>query len=125
MLRCANPAGHVVRLSDEDAAQLEGAICGEHQALLDAGAPALWQVDPVHMTTGSIVMGSDVAAGGLIITGLVGSEKGGYLLGPECGGAVTVVLETVDGGGAREEARLTMSKRVATELGQFLGRGGT
>ena len=125
MLRCANPAEHVVRLSDEDAARLEGAICGEHQALLDAGAPALWEVDPVHMTTGSIVMGGDVAAGGLIITGLVGSEEGSFLLGPDRGGAVTVVLEKVDGDGAREEVRLTMSKRVATELGEFLGRGGT
>lgn len=119
VLGCKNPAAHPIRLCPYVAPIVEGLVCEEHRARIEAGVPVRWDPDPADGTDRALVMGTDLEAAGLTITDVIALEEHGLVLAPDGSPAVTLVLEKLNTDAGREEVRLTMSYEVMDQLGSI------
>jgi hypothetical protein len=109
VLRCRNDAEAGARLTPEDAIPMYARVCGEHKVRMDAGEPWRWDPDDTALTQGSILMGDDLDAREIAVTGYKGWAQHGLVMAHDGTDATTLRLEKLNSDGTREELRLIMS----------------
>jgi hypothetical protein len=116
VLRCPNVATRVISLNQDGGPLMEAAVCDDHSAAIDAGAPYRWDVDPRSVTDGALVMGADLDAGPVTVLSYRGTEEHGLVTAPDGTTATVLVFEQLLGDGARQDFRLLMGDTVLDQL---------
>jgi hypothetical protein len=122
VLRCQNEAEAAVRLTPEDANPMHARVCGDHKARMDAGQPWRWDPDETATIEGSILMGEDLSAREITVTGYKGWEQHGLVMAHDGTDATTLLLERLNSDGTREELRLSMSDQLLDQLADDLSK---
>lgn len=128
VLRCGAPAGgaftmqHINNPVDPTGPLLpwQAPVCLRHKAMLeDEKVP--WKYDPAAVSggRGSIVMGDDFDAAGIMITDVLGSSGHADDVHPNGGHTVTVTVERLRGDGSREELKLFFCEELITKVKRF------
>ena len=122
VLRCRNRVGqNEVHTTPAGALPRVVLVCDEHKEQMDAGLPWLWVPDASDSFYGTLLMGEDLDAHGLSITGVMGAEDSSFI-GPQRKHVWTLVLERRNGDGTSEEVRLIMTDDSAAQLAYVMLR---
>ena len=116
VLRCSNPAVHVLRLTPPESLLAQGVVCDDHHAAIERGAPWRWEPDLAGVTQGSILMGQDLDSAGISVTRFVGTEEHGLVLAHDGTPATAFVFERLLSDGSTVELRLMLNEEVIDQL---------
>lgn len=106
----ANPVGPTCKQSP-----MQALVCAVHKAQIDSGLPYKYEPD-VERGHGSILMGDDFDAAGIMITDVVDRRDHPYDRHPDGGQTVTVVVERLNGDGSREQVQLFFSEDLINKV---------
>ncbi len=122
MLRCTNRAAHLISLTPpDDDLQMQGIVCTEHHAQMEAGIPWQWEDDPSgELAAGYIVMGDDPDISQLTITKFIGTNGNGLTMAPNGGPGTTLLFKQLLGDGSHRELRLLVGESVLDALRRTL-----
>ena len=117
VLRCRNEGAHTFAWPRIGALRMEAAICSEHKAEIEAGAPYRWQPDDSEdLSHGAIVMGDDLDASGMAVTKFLGVSTHAMVRAHDGSPAVTLQFETRRSDGTLDSLPLVMPESVANQL---------
>ncbi len=111
VLRCAQPASHLLPVNTAGAPPLEAAICNDHQHQVEVGAAWNWNHEQ-----GEVLMGVDTYPR----VSNWGTESGAG--GSEVGEGLTLRLDLVQDGEATDILRLWVTKAQAADLAGWLSQ---
>ena len=118
VLRCTNRVAQLIPLRPpDDVLQMQGAVCTEHHAQMEAGTACRWEDDPSGgLAAGCILMGVDLDVSQLTITKFLGTNDHGLTMAPDGGPGTTLLFEQLLGDGSRRGVRLLVGESVLDAL---------